>query len=183
MNKHEDRTQYIKTENAEGVRLFYNDYRQSFVALRPTDGKSIHEFAAAFEKDTLKNALSAAEMRDVDLSMPKFEQEDEIDMSDLLRDMELGIIFDQNQADFSKMGTMNGYPLFVSKVIQKSAVRVDERGTEAAVATEVEMDTAALPMENQKGPVKLVLDSPYAYFIMDSESGIPLFMGVMDDPS
>lgn len=183
MNKHEDRTQYIKTENAEGVRLFYNDYRQSFVALRPTDGKSIHEFAAAFEKDTLKNALSAAEMRDVDLSMPKFEQEDEIDMSDLLRDMELGIIFDQNQADFSKMGTMNGYPLFVSKVIQKSAVRVDERGTEATAATEVEMDTAALPMENQKGPVKLVLDSPYAYFIMDSESGIPLFMGVMDDPS
>lgn len=183
MNKHEDRTQYIKTENAEGVRLFYNDYRQSFVALRPTDGKSIHEFAAAFEKDTLKNALSAAEMRDVDLSMPKFEQEDEIDMSDLLRDMELGIIFDQNQADFSKMGTMNGYPLFVSKVIQKSAVRVDERGTEAAAATEVEMEMAALPMENQKGPVKLVLDSPYAYFIMDSESGIPLFMGVMDDPS
>ena len=60
--------------------------------------------------------------------------------------MGLEIIFDRNQADFSKMGTMNGYPLFVSKVIQKSAVRVDERGTEAAAATEVEMEMAALPM-------------------------------------
>lgn len=183
MNKYEDRMQYIKTENAEGIKLPYNNYRQSFIALRPTDGRNIHEFAAAFEKDTLKDALSRSESRAVNLYMPKFEQDYKIDMSDLLRDMGLEIIFDWNQADFSKMGTMNGYPLFVSKVIQKSAVRVDERGTEAAAATEVEMDVAALPMEDQKGPVELVLDSPYAYFIMDSESGIPLFMGVMGDPS
>ncbi|WP_195269752.1 serpin family protein [Eubacterium sp. 1001713B170207_170306_E7] len=183
MNSYKDRTQYIKTENAEGIKLSYNGGKQSFVALRPTDGQHIHDFAAAFEKDTLNNALATSESRVVNLYMPKFEQNDQLDMNDLLTDMGLDIIFDKNQADFSKMGTTNGFPLFVSKVLQKSAVKVDESGTEAAAATEVEMEMAALPMEDQKGPVELVLDSPYAYFIMDNESGIPLFMGIMSDPS
>lgn len=183
MNNHKDGMQYIKTENAEGIKLPYNNHRQFFVALRPTDGRSVGEFAASFDKDTLKNAMSAAESRDVNLYMPKFEQDDQIDMSDLIANMGLGIAFDQNQADFSNMGTMNGYPLSVSKVLQKSAVKVDERGTEAAAATEVGMESAALPPQYQKEPVELVLDSPYTYFIVDSGSGIPLFMGVMSDPS
>ena len=57
---------------------------------------------------------------------------------------------------------------------------MNEEGTEAAAATIIDMlEGAAMPAED---PVELILDTPFVYAVVDLASGIPLFIGCMDDP-
>jgi serpin B len=81
-----------------------------------------------------------------------------------------------DQADFTGMTDLK--PLFISKVIQKAFIGVDEDGTEAAAATAVIGDTAGLPPQ----PVVVTFDRPFLFFIQD-KTGLVLFSGQVVDPS
>ncbi|MBQ3108558.1 MAG: serine protease, partial [Clostridia bacterium] len=70
--------------------------------------------------------------------------------------------------------------LFISRVLQKTRIDVHEKGTEAAAATLVEAADGAAMLEEE--PVELCFDSPYLYAVVDMASGLPLFLGIMDDP-
>ncbi|HRY61284.1 MAG TPA: serpin family protein, partial [Candidatus Fermentibacter sp.] len=86
--------------------------------------------------------------------------------------------FDPSTADFS--GMTGGRDLFVSDVVHKAFVRVDETGTEAAAATGVIMALTAMPQDQ---PVQFVLDRPFLFLIIDDLTGTVLFMGRMADPT
>jgi serpin B len=74
---------------------------------------------------------------------------------------------------------MTGSPeLFVSDVIHKAFVSVDEAGTEAAAATAVPMELTAIP----DPPVEVTLDRPFIFLIRDIETGAVLFVGRVLDP-
>ncbi|NLF79700.1 MAG: serine proteinase inhibitor, partial [Clostridia bacterium] len=55
-----------------------------------------------------------------------------------------------------------------------------EEGTEAAAVTEVQVNETSAPAEE---PIILNLDSPFLYAVVDLDSGLPLFIGIMDDPA
>ena len=96
--------------------------------------------------------------------------------------MGLGQAFDKDKADFSGIGTMpEGENLYISLVRQKAVICVDEEGTEAAAVTEVEMRDAGA--EKVEEPLNVFFREPFLYMIMDMETNVPLFMGIMDDPS
>jgi serpin B len=80
-------------------------------------------------------------------------------------------------ADFS--GMTGSRDLFISDVIHKAFVAVDEAGTEAAAATAVMMKLAAVPEE----PVEVTVDRPFLFLIRDIETGAILFLGRVVDPS
>jgi len=80
-------------------------------------------------------------------------------------------------ADFS--GMTGNRDLFISDVIHKAFVSVDEAGTEAAAATAVIMKLTAAPAE----PVRVTIDHPYIFLIRDIETGAILFLGRVIDPS
>jgi serpin B len=69
--------------------------------------------------------------------------------------------------------------LFISNVKQKTYIKVDEKGTEASAVTSVEVETTSMPPELPK----IVFDRPFVYGIIDVETGIPLFIGIMENPS
>jgi serpin B len=69
--------------------------------------------------------------------------------------------------------------LFISEVIHKAFVSVDEAGTEAAAATAVVMKLSAMPEE----PVEFTMDRPFIFMIRDIETGAILFVGRVVDPS
>jgi serine protease inhibitor len=71
---------------------------------------------------------------------------------------------------------------FVSELIQQSYLTVDENGSEAAAATEVQMEATAMRRQRLK-PFNLVLDRPFLFAIVDDESGQLLFAGVLCDPA
>ena len=70
--------------------------------------------------------------------------------------------------------------LFISDVIHKAFVAVDEEGTEAAAATAVIMELAgaAQPPDNQ-----FIVDRPFIFIIRDTVSGQVLFIGRVLNPS
>mmetsp|Transcript_14366 Transcript_14366/g.41899 ORF Transcript_14366/g.41899 Transcript_14366/m.41899 type:complete len:93 (-) Transcript_14366:572-850(-) len=79
-------------------------------------------------------------------------------------------------ADFSRISEP---PLFISQVLHKAVVDVDEEGTVAAAATAVMM-TRSMPM--QQPPFKLVFDRPFVFAIQHLATNTPVFTGVVQSP-
>ncbi|MBQ3257665.1 MAG: serpin family protein [Oscillospiraceae bacterium] len=172
--------QYINTDGAEGVVLPYDDNQTVFFALRPTDGSTARDFAKSMDSESLDTYLTSAEEKTVNLSMPKFNLAYELYLTDALTAMGLESAFDTG-ADLSAMGRGIENPLQLSHVFQKVKIEVNEEGTEAAAVTEaVAADGATAVMED---PAELHLDSPFVYGVMDTETGVPLFIGLLEDPS
>ena len=86
--------------------------------------------------------------------------------------------FSSGIADFSGMdGTKS---LFISKVLHKAYVEVNEEGTEAAAATVIIMELTAIPNQDI---TTFIADHPFIFLIQQKETGAILFMGKVTDPS
>ncbi len=83
------------------------------------------------------------------------------------------------QADFSGMNANGAKDLFISAIKHKTYTRVDEKGTEAAAVTSVEVSLTSMPMEGRD----MRFDRPFVYAVVDIENGMPLFLGVMENPA
>ncbi|MCK5115375.1 MAG: serpin family protein [Candidatus Aegiribacteria sp.] len=165
---------YVATEGCEAVELDYAAGNASMLILLP-DG-DMAEFQQGFNADMLETIRRRLSSCNVSLSMPKFEFSRSMQLSDLLQDLGMESAFG-SAADFS--GFTGSPDLFISKVLHKAFVKVDEAGTEAAAATAVIMGLTAIPDQ----PVQMNIDSPFMFFILDRASGSIVFMGRVMDPS
>ena len=84
--------------------------------------------------------------------------------------------FSPETADFSRMSAIKG--LYVGKVVHKTYLRVDEKGTEAAAVTS-SMVAGALPVAPQ---AQMIVDRPYLMALVDNRSGAILFLSTVRDP-
>ena len=82
----------------------------------------------------LKELLDNAKEIQVNASIPKFDVEDDILLNDTLKVMGMVDVFDANKADLSGIGTHADGNLFVNRVIHKTHMQVDEKGTKAGAA-------------------------------------------------
>ncbi|MEN8207926.1 MAG: serpin family protein [Candidatus Fermentibacteria bacterium] len=165
---------YAQTEGCKAVELDYSGGSASMLVLLP-DG-DIKDFQERFDADMLQTIRGRLSPTNVSLSMPKFEFSRSISLSQLLQQLGMESAF-ANSADFS--GFTGSPDLFISEVLHKAFVKVDEAGTEAAAATAVVMGLTAIPEQ----PVQMNIDSPFIFFILDRESGSIVFMGRVMDPS
>lgn len=175
---------YIHTEEAEGVVIPYNDDKTVFVALRPTDGKSVKDFATSMDAKELKYYISKAEGTQLEFRMPEFETYSKgMDFIDALKEMGLTDAFNVDTADFTDMCVSKNPQenVYINLVQQDTRIKVMRNGTEAAAVTIVGggMDEAPCEPEPEE---KLYLDSPYVYVVMDLSTQAPLFAGVMENP-
>ena len=86
-------------------------------------------------------------------------------------------MFDANKADFSGM-TGGTKSLYVSKVVQKAFVEVNEEGTEAAAATAI-----IFASRSSRGKPEFICDRPFMFLIRDNLTGMILFSGQVTDPT
>ena len=163
------------TDRYEAVSLPYDDDRLAFLLVRPTDGMDVREFATTFDLSTTLAALGTHDS--VRVRMPKLDLTFDFTLNDLLESMGLVAAF-CDTADFSAL-TTGDEPLRISRVLQKVRLLVDEEGTEAAAATAIEIEMTGIALDQ----LYLTFDTPYLYVIYDRELGIPLFMGVLDNPA
>lgn len=174
---------YFEAENAAGIALPYDDGHFAFFAVLPDGQITPRDWLANQDQSvlykTISEALAQKSMTTVQLALPKFEARYEDDFVNELTRMGMAIAFDRNYADFSQMNEQHKKDLFISKVLQKTFIRVDEKGTEAAAATSVEMKTQGAPVSGKK----LTMDRPFLYGIMDTQTGLPLFVGIMENPT
>lgn len=168
----------IANDSCRGIVLPYTDPRFAFVALLPKEGSTPRQLAADMDMAMLLSLLESRTTTQVELSLPRFESSDEMELSGNLRELGMEDAFDPHAADFSGMSADGNKDLYFSAVRHKTWIRVDEEGTEAAAATSVEMSGTAMSMPG----VALRFDRPFLYAVVDVENGVPLFLGVMEKP-
>ena len=110
---------------------------------------------------------------DVKLYLPRFSYDAELVLKDTLGALGMPDAFDPNRADFSGMDDTQ--LLYLSHVVHKAFVAVDEEGTEAAAATGVVVEIESMPTEVR-------VERPFIFFIHDTESGLVLFAGRVMNP-
>ena len=167
---------YLEDELATGFIKYYDDRAYAFVALLPNEGVSVSEYVASLTGQHLREMLSNPEGVTVYASLPKFESEYDVEMSDVLKEMGMPNAFDWMLAEFPHIGTVSdGLNIVISRVIHKTFISVTENGTQAGAATVVEMraEGAAEIVEYKE----VVLDRPFVYMLIDCENDIPLFIG------
>jgi serpin B len=127
--------------------------------------------------DKLDGWLAQAQNQKVIVFLPRFKMTQEFALGGTLASMGMTDAF-SSRADFSGMD--GARDLFISAVVHKAFVEVNEEGTEAAAATGVAM--AASAFRPQPIPV-FRADHPFIFLIRDTHSGSILFLGRMTDPS
>jgi len=166
---------YIETENATGFEKSYKYGKYSFVALLPREGVSVNELVAGLDAKELLCALENVSYESVYTALPKFELQYSLRMGEVLKELGATDMFDGQIADFSDIGEYAGGNIVVNDVIHKTAISMCENGTKAAAVTSVELNAGSAPTE----PKKVVLDRPFVYMIIDSETNLPIFMGTL----
>lgn len=123
----------------------------------------------------METKISLMEEKYLYLSLPKFEVEYGRELVDDLKSLGMRKAFDKDKAELYGMGRAKGN-LYVSDVAQKTYLKVDEEGTEAASIVKVEVNVAVSMGE------EIDFNRPFIYAIMDLENNLPIFMGVMNNP-
>jgi serpin B len=116
----------------------------------------------------------------VNLFLPKFKLESQFELNDVLASMGMPDAFDPRTADFSGISSEPG--LFISHVIHKAYVDVNEEGTEAAAATAVGVAVPGCIIAPPP-PMTFRADHPFVFLIRDQATGAILFLGRVTDPS
>ncbi|MBQ2987710.1 MAG: serpin family protein [Clostridia bacterium] len=173
-----EHVKYLKDKNATGFFKYYNGEKYAFVALLPDEGVSLSDYVNSLDGAALHTLLSEAETASVSTAIPKFESEYSAELSEILQSMGMTLAFDENNADFSGIGTVASGNLFMSRVLHKTCIRVDEKGTKAGAVTVIEMSKNSA----DAGGIKQVyLDRPFVYMLVDCENNIPFFIGTVTD--
>ena len=170
---------YFEDENATGFMKRYKGGKYAFVAMLPNEGVTVSEYIASLDGESLNALLANPQYATVHTSIPKFETEYKVEMSEILKSMGMTEAFDMYNADFEGLGTSTGGNIYISRVLHKTFISVGEKGTKAGAATVVEMKdgAAAEPTE----PKEVYLDRPFVYMLVDCENNIPFFIGTMMD--
>lgn len=169
---------YLADKSATGFIKPYADSKYAFVALLPNEGISCSEYISAMTGESLASLLANPQQATVYAAIPKFESEYHVEMSRILSAMGMKNVFDEDTADFSNLGTSTAGNIFINRVIHKTLITVDEKGTKAGAATVVGMTDGAAGIEDFK---EVVLNRPFVYMIIDGEANLPLFIGAMMD--
>ncbi|MDD3920107.1 MAG: serpin family protein [Eubacteriales bacterium] len=180
MQMYRTEQQYIHTEQVSGVVLPYDDGNTVFLALKPEQGTAA-ELAQSLTGERLSEYLAGVDLQLVNLFLPKFTVEYGVSMNALLQDMGMTHLFDPTAADLSGMGSSSAGNIYLNQVFQKVKIIVDEEGTEAAAVTVAEPAAACAP--NMDEPIEMRFDSPFVYAVINKQSAVPLFIGVMDNPA
>jgi len=122
--------------------------------------------------------LAGLDGQKVEVFLPRFKVETEFILNDQLIAMGMPDAFDEVKADFSGMSS-GSKGLYISKVVHKAFVDVNEEGTEAAAATAVVMALKSMPPLDM--PV-FRADRPFVFIIRDTRTGAILFIGRLSDP-
>jgi len=117
----------------------------------------------------------------LEVDMPRFGIETRAELVPILEELGMSLATDASSADFSGITTADR--IFIQKVIHQANIDVDEKGTEAAAATAVEMGVGGCTGPEPAKTIAIRLDRPFLFLIRDVRSGAILFMGRVVDPS
>ena len=169
---------YLSGNNVTGFVKPYDGGKYAFVALLPDEGVTLADYLENLTGEHLYKLITDHRSADVQVSIPKFSAQSELELKEPLKDMGITDLFNVSTADLRSIGSApSGNNLYVFSVLHKTYLELDENGTKAAAATSLEVNAGAAPPSED---VKTVtLDRTFLYMIVDTHACVPLFMGTV----
>lgn len=167
---------YLQMEHAAGfIKPYAENY--SFAALLPDENTSLADLVANLSGEQLINILSQASEEDVTVQIPQFTSEYSTDLAEVFQTMDMDLPFDAEKADFRgiTVTAKQAESLSISRILHKTYISVNEKGTQAAAATAVELAKESCNVDIKQ----VILNRPFIYFIIDQSTNLPIFMGTV----
>ncbi|MBV8727935.1 MAG: serpin family protein [Candidatus Eremiobacteraeota bacterium] len=162
--------QYAKGKHWQLVRLPYRGDRFSMYVFLPAKDENVTLTSALFDQ-----ARSHLTPTLIEYQMPRFVVNYGAELNEPLSALGMGIAFDPNAANFSRMTQT---AVHISKVVHKTYVRVDEEGTQAGAVTAIVISGTALIVPKDK----MIVDHPFYMVLRDDKRGQILFLGRIAAP-
>ncbi|AKN32255.1 proteinase inhibitor I4 serpin [Clostridium carboxidivorans P7] len=167
---------YLKEDNFQAVRLPYYGGLEMDLFL-PDRAVSVNDFMKEATKENFDKWLKEFSVADVNMKIPKFKLEYEEDnMKDVLKNLGMQQAFDPEKSSLDGISKST----FISDIIHKTCISVDEKGTEAAAITVEIACGSPAPVEHEK--VDFVVDRPFVFAIRDCKTGAVIFIGKVENP-
>ena len=154
------------------------------MGLLPEEGTDLDDYIASLADSNadLAAAIQNAQYGTVIVNIPEFTDDYDIQMKDMLMAMGMENAFDPTGADFTDMMepvTADEWMIWIGDVLHKTHIEVDRAGTRAAAVTAIEMRAAGCaPIQEE--PIRIILDRPFIYGIIDNATGLPIFLGCIN---
>ena len=168
---------HFQGDTFQALELPYTDGDLSMVVLLPDETHVLGGLEGSLTAEKLDGWIAKATRKKVVVSLPRFKMEYGFDLSKTLQSMGMKDAFGR-KADFS--GITKDRDLYISAVIHKAFVDVNEEGTEAAAATATKFGARAIG--KTPPPAIFRADHPFLFLIRDVKSGSILFLGRVMNP-
>ncbi len=174
-----EESRYLTVEGGYGVARPYKGNAYCFVGLLPDEGTNVYDFAATLTGEVWTAMWEGQTRETVYTRIPEFTYESDMKLTPVLQEMGMVDLFDGSAADLSGIGHGADGNLYCSGVFQKTFIEVNRHGTKAAAVTwaENKCESAVEIIE----PKYVYLDRPFVYAIVDTATGLPLFVGVVTE--
>ena len=167
---------YWAGDGLKVLELPYGRGDLAMLILLPDEIEGLSALEAKLTADNLSRWQSGLRKQEVRVFLPRFKLTSQFQLAEVLKAMGMSRVFTPGEADLSGMSSEQ--ELFVSAVIHKAFVDVNEEGTEAAAATGVEVKSVAAI----EGPAVFRADHPFVFLIRDNRTGGILFLGRLANP-
>ncbi|MBO5968229.1 MAG: serpin family protein [Clostridia bacterium] len=176
-------SRYLEGNDEIGFIKNYAGGDYAFLALLPDEGIDINDYVASLSgKEFLKICeKDFGDKYEVNTVIPHFSFDCSLSMASVLGKMGIKDAFDPFTADLSGIGESANGTLHISDVLHKTHIELDNKGTKAAAVTSVTVK--ATGMSPSTGVKNVVLDRPFVYAIIDTQTGLPIFLGVCENIS
>ena len=172
-----DEYTYLSDDRAVGFMKPYEGGRYAFAALMPEEGLSVIDYAVTLTPESLRGTLADKQDGSVRVGLPKFSVSYDAELSPMLKSMGMTDVFDSAAADLSGAAVSENGKINVSRVVHKTRIDVDAEGTRAGAVTAVEAVASGMAEETKF----VTLSRPFLYMIVDTETDLPVFMGVLTE--
>ena len=173
----------IGENKVTGVKKSYED-GYSFVALLPEEGTAVADCVKDLDGSTFRGLIENGRYEKVKTALPEFTSEYTVDnLINTFEKMGIKDIFSPDMADLSDMATAGApggdaaYNLYISKILHKTFIEVNRKGTRAAAVTEMVAGCTSMPRPEEMHTVRL--DRPFIYAIIDDMTATPIFIGTV----
>ncbi|MDR2496971.1 MAG: serpin family protein [Tannerellaceae bacterium] len=164
---------YAANDYAAFLSLPYGNKAFEMIVMLP-HSETANELAERLDSESWAAITEQMAPATVRVQLPRFKAECEYDLrKNILPMMGMTIPFDAQRADFSLISDVS---LYISAVIHKTFVEVNEEGTEAAAVTAVEMAPTSIGPTDE---IAFVADKPFLFAIRERSTGVILFIGKM----
>ncbi len=175
---------YYTGDHYQVVELQFQDgftqdapYEMAMMFILPDEG-AFEEVQASLNAEWFDTAQQELAPTYLDLVMPTFSHESSLDLIETMRGLGMTDAFSAELADLSGMMEDGSRSLYISLLLHRANLDVDENGTEAAAATVVGVSVTSIPLES----LEVAFDRPFIYAIYDRVSGSILFLGRVINP-